>query len=75
MQVKFIFLDRLPASWDDKRVKEELKKYGEFEKIQLSKNMSFAKRKDHGFVHFSIREKDLAYVKGPNSCEASLNEK
>ena len=68
-QVKSIFLDGLPASWDDKRVKEELKKYGEFEKIQLSKNMFSAKKKDYGFVHFSIREEALACVEGLNSSE------
>ena len=68
-QVKSIFLDGLPASWDDKQVKEELKKYGEIEKIQLSKNMSSTKRKDYGFVHFLIREEAITYVEGLNSSE------
>lgn len=61
-QVKAVFLDGLPASWDDERVKEELKQYGEIEKVQLSKNMSSAKRKDYGFVHFSSREEAQACV-------------
>jgi len=63
-QIKNVFLDGLPASWDDARVKEELKKYGEIEKVQLSKNMPSAKRKDYGFVHFSTREEAQACVEG-----------
>ena len=61
-QVKAVFLDGLPASWDDERVKEELKQYGEIEKVQLYKNMSSAKRKGYGFVHFSSWEEAQACV-------------
>lgn len=68
-QVKNVFLDGLPASWDEERIKEELKKYGEIEKVQLSKNMNSAKRKDFGFVHFSTREEALACVEGLQSSE------
>lgn len=61
-QVKSVFLDGLPASWDEERVKEELKKFGQIEKVQLSKNMASAKRKDFGFVHFATREEAQACV-------------
>lgn len=68
-QVKTVFLDGLPESWDEERVKEELKKYGEIEKVQLSRNMSKSKRKDYGFVHFPSREEALACVEGVNNSE------
>lgn len=67
--MKTVFLDALPESWDDQRVKEELKKYGEIEKVQLSRNMSSAKRKDYGFVCFISREDALACVEGVNSSD------
>ncbi|XP_068649685.1 uncharacterized protein [Aristolochia californica] len=65
-QVKTVFIDGLPASWDEDRVKECLKKYGEIEKIELARNMPSAKRKDFGFVTFDNHD---AAVK----CAESIN--
>ncbi|KAL4352053.1 hypothetical protein GQ457_06G035210 [Hibiscus cannabinus] len=45
-----IFIDCLPPSWDEDRVRELLKKYGEIEKIELARNMQSSGRKDYGFV-------------------------
>jgi len=56
------FLDGFPTYWDEERVKEELKKFGQIEKVQLSKNMASAKCKDFGFIHFSTRGEAQACV-------------
>lgn len=52
MQVKTVFIDSLPPSWDENYVRDLLKKYGEIEKIELAKDMLAARRKDFGFVTF-----------------------
>eukprot|EP01018_Ginkgo_biloba_P012951 Gb_38984 [translate_table: standard] len=71
-QVKSVFVDGLPASWDEERVQEKFKKYGEIEKVQLARNMPSAKRKDFGFVCFITREAAMACIEGVNNNE--LNE-
>ncbi|KAG1354545.1 putative nucleolin [Cocos nucifera] len=58
-QVKSIFVDGLPASWDETRVRQQFKKFGEIESVQLARNMLTAKRKDFGFVSFTTRQAAL----------------
>lgn len=72
MQVKSVFLDGLPATWDEKNVHELFKKYGEIESVQLARNMPTAKRKDFGFICFSTREAALACIDAVN--EAGIGE-
>lgn len=71
-QVKSIFVDGLPPSWDEERVQEKFKAYGEIEKVQLARNMPTAKRKDFGFISFTTREAALACIEAVNKNE--LNE-
>jgi hypothetical protein len=52
-QVKTVFIDLLPPSWDEGYVQDLLKKYGEVEKVELAKNMPAARRKNYGFVTFA----------------------
>lgn len=52
MQVKTVFIDLLPPSWDEDYVRALLKKYGAVEKVELAKNMPGARRKNYGFVTF-----------------------
>ncbi|KAI3905154.1 hypothetical protein MKX01_017400, partial [Papaver californicum] len=68
-QVKTVFVDGLPASWDEDRVKEHLKKFGEIEKIELARNMPSAKRKDFGFVSFCAHDEAVACAEGINNSE------
>ncbi|KAF8412852.1 hypothetical protein HHK36_000824 [Tetracentron sinense] len=68
-QVKTVFLDGVPASWDEDRVKEHLKKFGEIEKIELARNMPSAKRKDFGFVTFDTHDDAVACAEGINNAE------
>ncbi|ERN10789.1 hypothetical protein AMTR_s00027p00222730 [Amborella trichopoda] len=65
-QVKSVFLDGLPPTWDEKQVEEHFKKYGEVEKVQLARHMPTAKRKDFGFISFTTRDAALSCIEGVN---------
>lgn len=69
VQVKTVFIDGLPASWDEDRVRELLKKFGEIEKIELARNMPSAKRKDFGFVTFDSHDAAVTCAKSINNAE------
>lgn len=62
-------MDGLPASWDEDRVKDILKKYGEIEKIELARNMPSAKRKDFGFITFDSHDAAVTCAKSINNAE------
>lgn len=69
-----MFVDGLPASWDENRVRELLKKYGEVEKIELARNMPSAKRKDFGFVTFDTHDAAVTCAKSINNEELGEGE-
>jgi RNA recognition motif-containing protein len=69
VQVRAVFLDGLPPSWDEDRVKKYLKKYGAIEKVELARNMPAAKRKDFGFVTFDTHDNAVACVDGITNSE------
>lgn len=69
IQVKTVFVDGLPASWDEDRVRELLKKYGEVEKVELARNMPSAKRRDFGFVTFDTHDAAVTCAKSINNSE------
>ncbi|KAL5982889.1 hypothetical protein ACLOJK_016968 [Asimina triloba] len=66
MSVKSIFVDGLPATWDEEQVRKRFKRYGEIEKVELARNMPTAKRKDFGFISFKTREAALACIDDVN---------
>lgn len=68
-QVKSVFVDGLPPHWDEDRVREQFKGYGEIERIVLARNMSTAKRKDFGFVDFTTHEAALSCIDSVNNTE------
>ncbi|XP_024016998.1 heterogeneous nuclear ribonucleoprotein Q isoform X1 [Morus notabilis] len=68
-QVKTVFVDGLPATWDEDRVRWLLKKYGEIVKIELARNMPSAKRKDFGFVTFDTHDAAVTCAKSINNVE------
>ncbi|KAF9687671.1 hypothetical protein SADUNF_Sadunf02G0117400 [Salix dunnii] len=68
-QVKTVFIDGLPSSWDEDRVRVLLKKYGEIEKIELARNMPSARRKDFGFVTFDTHDAAVTCAKSINNAE------
>lgn len=69
LQVKTVFVDGLPATWDEDRVRGLLKKHGEIVKIELARNMPSAKRKDFGFVTFGTHDAALICAKSINNSE------
>ncbi|CAL1388892.1 unnamed protein product [Linum trigynum] len=66
-QVKTVFIDGLPSSWDEDHVRELLKVYGKIEKVELARNMPSAKRKDFGFVTFDSHEAAVTCAKSINN--------
>eukprot|EP00262_Sarcandra_glabra_P002733 TRINITY_DN1313_c0_g1_i1.p1 TRINITY_DN1313_c0_g1~~TRINITY_DN1313_c0_g1_i1.p1 ORF type:complete len:711 (+),score=164.69 TRINITY_DN1313_c0_g1_i1:100-2232(+) len=68
-QVKSVFVDGLPPYWDEDRVREEFKDYGEIDRVVLARNMATAKRKDFGFVDFATHDAALACIEGVNNTE------
>ncbi|XP_050386890.1 uncharacterized protein LOC126803169 isoform X2 [Argentina anserina] len=68
-KVKTIFVDGLPASWDEDYVQQLLKDYGEIEKIELARNMPSVKRKDFGFITFDTHENALTCANCINNAE------
>ncbi|KAG8363463.1 hypothetical protein BUALT_Bualt19G0025100 [Buddleja alternifolia] len=68
-QVKTVFVDGLPASWDEGHVKELLKIYGEIENVELARNMPSARRKDFGFVTFDTHDAAVTCAKCINNEE------
>ncbi|XP_057822187.1 uncharacterized protein LOC131034621 [Cryptomeria japonica] len=74
-QVKSVFVDGLPAAWDEEHVKEKFKKYGEIENVQLARNMPSARRKDFGFINYTTREAALACIEGVNKNELAEGDK
>ncbi|KAE8665633.1 Detected protein of confused Function [Hibiscus syriacus] len=68
-QVRTIFIDCLPPSWDEDHVRQLLKKYGEIEKVELARNMPSAGRKDYGFVTFDTHDAAVTCAKSINNTE------
>ncbi|KAL3516811.1 hypothetical protein ACH5RR_023713 [Cinchona calisaya] len=68
-QVKTVFVDGLPASWDEDQVRQLLKTFGDIEKVELARNMPSAKRKDFGFVTFNTHDAAVNCAKSINNEE------
>ncbi|ONM06120.1 RNA-binding (RRM/RBD/RNP motifs) family protein [Zea mays] len=66
MQVKSVFLDGVPPHWDEDKVREIFRKFGEIDSIQLARNMFTAARKDFGFIGFTARQSALDCIKMVN---------
>lgn len=71
MQVKSVFVDGMPPTWDEDKVKEHFGKFGEIERIVLACNLLSPKRKDFGFVNFVEREAAMACIEAVNNTEIS----
>ncbi|KAI3969834.1 hypothetical protein MKX01_038302 [Papaver californicum] len=64
LQVKTVFVEGLTDLWNEERLREFGKQYGEVEKVQLSRDLGTTKRKDFGFISFTSRESAVACVEG-----------
>lgn len=65
-QVKTVYVEGLTDAWNEGKLIENFKQYGEVVTVKLSRNLG-TRRKDYGFVTFSSRESALACVEGINS--------
>uniref|UniRef100_A0A5B6ZU90 RRM domain-containing protein n=1 Tax=Davidia involucrata TaxID=16924 RepID=A0A5B6ZU90_DAVIN len=74
-QVRIVFIDGLPSTWDEDRVKGHLKKFGRIEKVELARNMPAAKRTDFGFVTFDTHDAAVACVDGINNAELGYGDR
>ncbi|CAL5078677.1 unnamed protein product [Urochloa decumbens] len=54
-KVKAVFVEGVPNSWDQAKMKEIFKKYGKIEHIVLSRDLR-AKRSDFAFVNYTTHE-------------------
>ncbi|XP_058205222.1 uncharacterized protein LOC131319115 isoform X4 [Rhododendron vialii] len=65
-QVKTVYVEGLTDAWNERKLKENYKQFGEVVKVKLSRNLG-TRRKDYGFVTFSSRESALACIEGINN--------
>ncbi|KAK6250475.1 hypothetical protein SCA6_004480 [Theobroma cacao] len=68
LQVKTIYIERIPKSWDVQRLKTICEQYGETKKVKISRNFG-NKGKDFGFISFSTHESAVACLKGVNKVQ------
>ncbi|CAA6667012.1 unnamed protein product [Spirodela intermedia] len=74
-QVKTVFVDGLPAAWDEERIRDYLKKFGQIERVELARNMPAAKRKDFGFVTFETHDSAVKCAEAINNAELGEGDK
>ncbi|KAJ7522599.1 hypothetical protein O6H91_18G019100 [Diphasiastrum complanatum] len=67
-QVKTVFVDGMPPTWDEDQVKEHFGKYGEIKEIVLGRNRS-SRRKDFGFVTYATRESAIGCIEATNNSQ------
>ncbi|PWA40675.1 nucleotide-binding alpha-beta plait domain-containing protein [Artemisia annua] len=60
--VKSVFAEYIPSSWDEKEVKDHFKMFGEIESIALAKNLHSAKRNDFAFINYKTCQAALSCI-------------
>ncbi|KAI0498458.1 hypothetical protein KFK09_019344 [Dendrobium nobile] len=68
-KVKSVYVEGAPDSWDEDRLKETFKKFGEIERIVLGRNIKSTKRRDIAFINYKTREAALSCVESFSSDE------
>ncbi|KAE8721678.1 F5O11.10, putative isoform 1 [Hibiscus syriacus] len=74
LQVKTIYVEGVPKSWDVHKLKEICEQYAETKKVKISRNLG-NKGKDFGFISFTTRGDAVACVKGMNKLQYEENAK
>ncbi|KAJ4828744.1 hypothetical protein Tsubulata_043078 [Turnera subulata] len=67
LKVKSVYAEYIPPSWDEDKVRNHFKRFGEIENVVLGRNLRSSKRKDFAFVNFKTREHALACIESFNS--------
>lgn len=65
--MKSVYAEYLPSSWDEQKVKDCFKRFGEIENVALATDMPSSRRKDFAFVNYTTRVAALACVEAFNS--------
>lgn len=63
-----MYIEGLAGDWDEEKLKENCKQYGEITEIKLLQGLG-KKRKDVGFISFTSRESALACIEGINNAQ------
>ncbi|KAE8663304.1 F5O11.10, putative isoform 1 [Hibiscus syriacus] len=74
LQVKTIYVEGVPKSWDVHKLKEICEQYAETKKVKISRNLG-NKGKDFGFISFTTRGDAVACVEGMNKLRKEQNAK
>lgn len=64
--VKSVYAEYLPSSWDEEKVKEYFKKFGEIESVALAKDLSSSRRQDFAFINYTTRDAALTCIEAVN---------
>ncbi|KAG8376867.1 hypothetical protein BUALT_Bualt09G0108700 [Buddleja alternifolia] len=67
LKVKSVYAEYLPSSWDEDKVKEYFKRFGEIENVALAKDLPSSRRKDFAFINYTTREAALACIEAVRS--------
>ncbi|KAK8954521.1 Polyadenylate-binding protein RBP47C [Platanthera zijinensis] len=72
-KVKSVYAEGVPDSWDEDKLMESFKKFGEIEGIVLGKNIKSAKRRDIAFINYKTRKAAISCIKSFSSEELTDN--
>ncbi|GAB4857222.1 hypothetical protein Ancab_015129 [Ancistrocladus abbreviatus] len=62
LKVKTVYAEFIPSNWDEEKVKESFKMFGEIDNIVLARNLRTSKRKDFAFISYETREAAIACI-------------
>ncbi|GFP89182.1 heterogeneous nuclear ribonucleoprotein q [Phtheirospermum japonicum] len=62
LKVKSVYAEYIPSSWDEEKVKEYFKRFGEIENVVLAKDRLSSRRKDIAFIHYTNRDDALRCI-------------
>lgn len=65
--MKSVYAEYLPSSWDEEKVKDIFKRFGDIENVALARDMPSSRRKDFAFVNYTTRDAALACVEAFSS--------
>jgi len=69
-----VYVECIPSSWDEEKLKELCKEYGNIDRVEIIRKLNKTKRKDFAFIEFSSRENALACIEGINSAQIGEGE-
>lgn len=53
--MKTVYAEYIPSSWEEEKVRDCFKRFGEIESVILARNLRSSKRKDFAFVKYTTR--------------------